>query len=81
MEKDSIDKLKKWVDDHPEEADVKQINLTTGKEFTMREVLNEVVEADNQGVILKEGVVILGKVVDKEELEILDNTESWIKRI
>jgi len=81
MEKGSIVKLKEWVDEHPEEADVKQINLTTGKEFTMREVLNEVVEADNQGVILKEGVVILGKVVDKEELEIIDNTESWIKRI
>lgn len=81
MEKDSIDKLKKWVDAHPEEADAKQINLTTGKEFTMREVLNEVVEADNQGVMLKEGVVILGKVVDKEELEIIDNTESWIKRL
>jgi len=81
MDKDSINKLKKWIEEHPEEADAKQINLTTGKEFTMREVLNEVVEADNQGIILKEGVVVLGKVVDKEDLEIIDNTESWIKRI
>lgn len=81
MDKDSINKLKKWIEEHPEEADVKQINLTTGKEFTMREVLNEVVEADNQGVLVKEGVVLLGKVVDKEDLEIIDNTESWIKRI
>lgn len=81
MDKDSINKLKKWVDEHPELADVKQINLTTGKEFTMREVLNKVVEADNQGIILKEGVVVLGKVMDKEELEIINNTENWIKRI
>jgi len=81
MEKDSIDKLKKWVDEHPEEADAKQINLTTGKEFTMREVLNDVVDADKQGIIVKEGVVLLGKVVDKEKLEIIDNTENWIKRI
>ncbi|MFW9874510.1 MAG: hypothetical protein ACFFG0_15495 [Candidatus Thorarchaeota archaeon] len=81
MDKETINKLKKWVEDHPEEADAKQINLTTGKEFTMREVLNEVAEADNQGVILKEGVVILGKTLDKEDLEVIDNTESWIKRI
>lgn len=81
MDKDSINKLKKWVEEHPKEADAKHINLTTGKEFTMREVLNEVVEADNQGIILKEGVVVLGKVVDKEDLEIIDKTESWIRRI
>ncbi|MFX1476979.1 MAG: hypothetical protein ACFFCI_02495 [Promethearchaeota archaeon] len=81
MDKDSISKLKKWVEENPEEADVKQINLTTGKEFTMREVLNKVVEADDKGIVLQEGIVILGKVIEKEDLEIIDNTERWIKRI
>jgi hypothetical protein len=81
MDKDTINKLKKWVEENPEQADVKQINLTTQKEFTMREVLNEVVEADNQGILLKAGAVVLGKVLDKDELEVIDETERWIKRI
>ena len=81
MDKDTINKLRKWVEEHPEEADAKHINFTTGKEFTLREVFNQIVEADNQNILLEEGVVLFGKVLDKEDLEIIDNTESWIKRI
>lgn len=66
-----IKKLEKWVDEHPEDADAKTINMTTGKEFTIREVLKKLKKADKEGV----------EILDKDELEIKDQVEKWLKEV
>jgi hypothetical protein len=65
-----IKKLEKWVAEHPEEADVPHINLTTQKEFTIRGILNQLIEEQKTGV----------PIVDEEVLEIKDLIEKWIGR-
>lgn len=37
----TIEKLEKWVNEHPKEADAVHINLSTGRKFTIREVLGQ----------------------------------------
>lgn len=65
-----IGKLEKWINEHPEEADIPHINLTTQKEFTIRGILE----------ILTEGKKAGAAIVDKEVLEIKDQIEKWIER-
>lgn len=62
------EKLEKWVDDNPEDADVLHINLTTQKEFTIRGILNQLTEARDTGAA----------IVDEEVLEITGLIEEWI---
>lgn len=65
-----VRKLEKWVEEHAEEADVPQINLTTQKEFTIRGILRQLAEAEETGAA----------IVDREVLEIKDLVEKWIER-
>jgi hypothetical protein len=60
--------FKAWVEEHPEEADVTQINLTTQKEFTLREILDQLVEAKERKTV----------VLDTEVLEIKEQVQQWI---
>lgn len=71
MEKTLIRKLEKWVEDHPEHADALHINLTTGKQFTIRGTLEQVLEEEKTGVPIE----------DEETLEIVGHTEKWIEGI
>ena len=63
-----IEKLEKWVEEHPEEADVPHINLTTQREFTIRGILSQMVEEQKTGLA----------IVDEEVLEIKDLIGKWL---
>ena len=65
-----VSKLEKWVKEHPEEADVPHINLTTQKEFTIRSVLGLLIEEEKTKAA----------IVDKETLDIKSQIEKWIER-
>ena len=64
-----IEKLKKWVEDNPEAADAPTINLTTQKEFTMREMLDTLLRERDEDVA----------ILDNETLEIKKQIEKWLK--
>ena len=63
-----VEKLEKWVEEHPEEADVLHINLTTQREFTIRGILGQMVEEQKTGLA----------IVDEEALEIKDLIGKWL---
>jgi hypothetical protein len=63
-----VEKLATWVEEHPEQADVPHINLTTQKEFTIREVLDRLVEEEDTGVA----------IVEDEMLELKGLVKDWI---
>lgn len=65
----TIKKLEKWVKEHPEDADVLHINLTTQKEFTIRGVLHQMIEENKKRI----------PTVDQEALEIEDMIEEWLE--
>jgi sugar-specific transcriptional regulator TrmB len=64
-----IEKLRQWVEEHPEAADAPTVNVTTQKTFTMREMLNEFTRAKEEEIA----------IVDKETLEIKSQIEKWLK--
>jgi len=65
-----LSKFEKWVKEHPEEADVPHINLTTQKEFTIRGILGLLTEEEKTKTA----------IVDKEILDIKSQIEKWIER-
>lgn len=62
-------KFRAWVEENPEEAGVTQINLTTQKEFTLREILNQLIEAETSEAVM----------LDEEVLEIKEQVQKWIE--
>jgi hypothetical protein len=62
------EKLEKWVEQHPEEADIPHINLTTQKEFTIRGLLNQLIEEKKTGAVR----------MDRETLEIKELVTKWL---
>lgn len=67
--KDLIGRLKKWVEENPKDADVPHINLTTQKEFTIRGILEQMIEEEKTGIA----------IVDEEVLEIEDLIDKWLE--
>lgn len=65
-----VEELRRWVDEHPEEADIPHINMTTQREFTMRGILDELVREEEMGIA----------IVDEEVLEIKSEIQRWIGR-
>ena len=63
-----LKKLEAWVEDHPEEADAPTIHLTTQKEFTLRDVLAQLIEEEKSGVA----------IVDEDVLQIKEQVKEWI---
>lgn len=63
-----VEKLTTWVEEHPEEADVAHINLTTQQEFTIRGVLERLAEEEDTGVA----------IVEDEMLELKGLVKDWI---
>jgi hypothetical protein len=59
----------KWVEDNPEAADAPTINLTTQKEFTMREMLSVLIQEKDSRVA----------ILDNETLEIKNQIKTWLK--
>jgi hypothetical protein len=64
-----VEKLMKWVEDNPEAADAPTINLTTQKEFTMREMLSVLIQEKDSRVA----------ILDNETLEIKNQIKTWLK--
>jgi hypothetical protein len=62
-------KFRAWVEENPEEAGVTQINLTTQKEFTLREILDQLIEAETREAVM----------LDEEVLEIKEQVQKWIE--
>jgi hypothetical protein len=60
--------LETWVAEHPEFADVPHINITTWKEFTIRGILNDLINERDTGV----------KIVDADVLEIKNEVKKWL---
>jgi hypothetical protein len=68
---DTIEKLEKWVEAHPEEADTPAMNVSTERTFTIREVLNELKREKETGVA----------IVDEELKEVKGHIENWLKEV
>jgi len=62
-------RFRAWVEENPEEAGVTQINLTTQKEFTLREILEQLIEAETSEAVM----------LDEEVLEIKEQVQKWIE--
>ncbi len=68
---DMIEKLEKWVEENPDAADAPTINITTGKEFTVRQVLDQLKKAKAEDV----------EIVDAEILTITSQIEEWLREV
>lgn len=68
---DLVEKLEKWISEHPEEADVPTINITTGKESTIRETYELLKKEKETGT----------PMLDKEMLEMKKDVEKWVEEL
>ena len=68
---DFVEKLEKWVSEHPEEADLKTMNVTTGREISIRDVLKELTKEKETKV----------SIVDEEILAQRREIESWLEEV
>lgn len=66
-----VAKLEKWVDEHSKEADLVTINMSTGKKFTVRGVLEAVKQEKESGVA----------IVDKDFIEVKNNISKWLEGV
>lgn len=66
-----LEKLEKWINEHPEEADLPAMNITTEKIFTIREVLEKLIKEKETRVA----------IVDEEFLEVKSQIEEWLEEI
>ena len=66
-----VEKLEKWVREHPKEADLPAMNITTGKVYTIREVLEAIKKEKETRVA----------IVDKDLLEVKGNIEKWLEEV
>jgi len=61
-----VEKLEKWVKENPEAADAMTINMTTGQEFTVRGVLEDLKrEKAGEAVLIDRGVQEVRKQVEQ----------------
>jgi nucleoside-diphosphate-sugar epimerase len=68
---DLVEKLGKWVSENPEAADAPTINVTTGKEFTIREILEELKKAEAEEI----------EIVDEEVIAVRGQIEKWLGEV
>lgn len=66
-----VAKLEKWVDEHPKEADLVTVNMSTGNKFTIRGVLEAVKQEKESGVA----------IVDKDFIEVKKNISKWLEGV
>jgi len=66
-----IEKLEKWVNENPEEADTAVMNITTGRAITTREMLAELKQEEETKVA----------IVDEEILQVKNHIENWLAEI
>lgn len=66
-----IEKLEKWVKENPEAADASTINITTGQEFTIRGVLED----------LKKERAGEAVMIDKGVQEVRKQVEAWMEEM
>jgi len=66
-----VAKLEKWVDEHPKEADLVTVNMSTGNKFTIRGVLEAVKQEKESGVA----------IVDKDFIEVKNNISKWLEGV
>jgi len=63
-----VAELEKWVAENPEAADAKTINITTGKEFTLRQILNELKQEQASGKA----------IADEQVLQVKTQIKKWL---
>ena len=63
-----VEKLEKWVREHPKEADEPFIDITTQKETTVREISGELKEEREAGIA----------ILDEETRKIVKQIEQWV---
>lgn len=68
---DLVEKLEKWVNENPEEADLKTMNVTTGKETSIRDML-EVLKKEKETKVA---------IVDEAILTQKREIESWLEEV
>ena len=66
-----IQKLENWVNTHPKEADLRSINITTGKSYSVREML----------VLFKKEEDTHSYKTDEEHFIIKRQMEAWLDTI
>lgn len=65
-----IQKLEAWVSEHPHDADVPHINITTQREFTLRGLLTQLIrERDTRSVVL-----------DDDMKKVKNEVADWLRR-
>jgi len=65
-----IEKLEKWVKEHPEEADLKAMNITTGQTYTIRAVL-EAAKVEKAGIT----------IADPGLIDVKKKVEDWLEEV
>ncbi|MBN1482341.1 hypothetical protein EH223_09110 [candidate division KSB1 bacterium] len=66
-----VEKLEKWIKEHPTEAELPAMNVTTGKTYTIKAIF-EKLKAEKEG-----GVAAL----TDDELEVKEQISKWIKEV
>lgn len=64
-----LEKLEKWIDEHPEGAQEPFMNISTQREFKLADILEDLKEQEKTGV----------SVVDEELLEVVDQVDTWLR--
>ena len=71
MPEDFIAKLEQWVKENKEAAETPTINITTGKEFTIKGLLEKMKREEDEKV----------SILDPFELKIKSDIEKWLEDV
>lgn len=69
MSKDIIARLEKWVEENKEASETPTINITTGREFTIKGMLEKMKQESEEKI----------SILDPFELKIKSDIEKWLE--
>jgi hypothetical protein len=68
---DIVEKLEKWIKEHPTEAELPARNVTTGTTYTIRQIFQKL-KAEKEGAAV---------ALNVDELEIKEHINKWMKEV